>query len=145
MRHPDRAVMRAFPRALAFVIFLALGGAANANSDPAGAGCQCPRGAALPEPPAGDELTPLALDHTDETATLQAVQIGLTEIPDGENFVWRRAHGRLSGIVRPLFSFKDVNGNVCRHIMLTLKSGTYARTVEGIACREPDGRWALDG
>lgn len=142
MRHPDRAAARAIPGALAAILLLVLGGSANA--DPM-SGTASP--SILPEPPSSaDQAAPKpALDDTDETATLQAVHIGLTEIPDGANFVWRRAHGRLSGVVRPLFSFKDVNGNVCRHIVLTLKSGTYVRTVEGIACREPDGRWALDG
>lgn len=144
MRHPDR-VLRAFSSALVFASLLALGSGAVADSSPGGAGAH-PANSITPQPPAGgDAALPLALDANDETATLQAVHIGLTEMPDGANFVWKRAHGRLSGVVKPLFSFKDANGNVCRHVMVTLKSGAFVRTAEGIACREPDGRWALEG
>lgn len=145
MRHPDRAVLRAILCALALfapVLFVgsAYGGEASRNSGPA---CACPGQPELHLRAESPEK--LSLDGSDETAALHAVLIGLTEIPDGTSFVWRRAHGRLSGIVRPMFSFRNADGDVCRQLMLTLTSGAYTRTVEGTACREPDGRWALEG
>ncbi len=87
----------------------------------------------------------LALDASDEAVALHAVHIGLSEMPDGASFVWRRAHGRLSGVVQPKFSFKNAAGDICRQVTLTLKSGSYSRTVEGAACRQPDGAWSLEG
>jgi len=116
-------------------------------AEPAAPTCSCRESRNPPMNPGSAEeaAAKLALDARDETAALHAVLIGLTEIPDGASFVWRRAHGRLSGVVQPMFSFKNADGAVCRQLRLTLKSGAYTRTIEGAACRDPDGRWALAG
>ncbi|MCL4764683.1 MAG: hypothetical protein KJZ80_00435 [Hyphomicrobiaceae bacterium] len=140
MRHPHRATISATLvatlAALALNVSLAPPGSATAAEPEK-----------QPEPRAGSgaAMARLALDASDETAALQAVHIGLTQVPDGATFVWRRAHGRLSGAVRPVSSFKNAEGDVCRHLVLTLRSGAYTRTVEGAACRSPDGRWTLEG
>jgi hypothetical protein len=85
------------------------------------------------------------LDESDEIAALEAIRVALTEVGDGGSYVWRRSHGRLSGIVQPTASFKDPGGRVCRHIVLTMTVGTATGKAEGIACRLADGRWQLDG
>ena len=85
------------------------------------------------------------LDENDEIAALEAIRVALTEVGDGGTYVWRRNHGRLSGIVQPTASFKDPGGRVCRHIVLTMTVGTATGRAEGIACRLADGRWQLDG
>lgn len=85
------------------------------------------------------------LDASDAYAALKAINVGLTEVGDGSTFVWHRAHGRLRGTVRPTSSFRDTDGRICRHLIVTLASGRYARTAEGIACRLPDGVWTLEG
>ena len=85
------------------------------------------------------------LDESDEIAALEAIRVALTEVGDGGSYVWRRSHGRLSGIVQPTASFKDPGGRVCRHIVLTMTVGTATGQAEGIACRLADGRWQLDG
>jgi 17 kDa outer membrane surface antigen len=85
------------------------------------------------------------LDAMDEIATLDAIRVALTEVGDGGSYVWHRAHGRLSGLITPTASFKDAAGNVCRHIVTVLSSGSVSRRAEGFACRLPDGRWQLDG
>jgi surface antigen len=85
------------------------------------------------------------LDENDEIAALEAIRIALTEVGDGGSYVWRRTHGRLSGIVQPTASFKDPAGRVCRHIVLTMSIGMASARAEGIACRLADGRWQLDG
>ena len=64
------------------------------------------------------------LDESDEIAALEAIRVALTEVGDGGTYVWRRNHGRLSGIVQPTASFKDPGGRVCRHIVLTMTVGT---------------------
>ncbi len=110
--------------------------------DPA---CSCPELRKLPAPSTSAPAASFTLSELDEIATLNALHVGLTEVPDGANFVWQRSHGRLSGTVRPLFSFKNAKGDVCRHIVVTLKAGDHARTVEGAACRQPNGRWVLEG
>ena len=85
------------------------------------------------------------LDENDEIAALEAIRVALTEVGDGGSYVWYRQHGRLSGIVQPTASFKDIAGRVCRHILLIMTVGTAKGRAEGIACRLGDGRWQLDG
>ncbi|HJU32265.1 MAG TPA: hypothetical protein VJ740_12450 [Hyphomicrobiaceae bacterium] len=85
------------------------------------------------------------LDENDEIAALEAIRVALTEVGDGGTYVWHRQHGRLSGIVQPTSSFKDMSGRVCRHLLLIMTVGTAKGRAEGIACRLGDGRWQLDG
>ena len=85
------------------------------------------------------------LDENDEIAALEAIRVALTEVGDGGTYVWYRQHGRLSGIVQPTASFKDLAGRVCRHILLIMTVGAAKGRAEGIACRLGDGRWQLDG
>ena len=85
------------------------------------------------------------LDENDEIAALEAIRVALSEVSDGGTYVWRRQHGRLSGIVQPTVSFKNAAGRVCRRILLIMTVGTATGRTEGVACRLPDGRWQLDG
>ncbi len=85
------------------------------------------------------------LDTADELAALQALQTALTEVADGGAYVWHRRHGRLNGVVRPTVSFRGARGAVCRHIEVSLTSGTYTRRIEGVACRDEAGVWNLSG
>jgi surface antigen len=86
-----------------------------------------------------------ALDESDAIAALEAVQVALTEVGDGATYIWHRRNGRLSGAVQPTGSFKDATGQVCRHIVVALTSGMYSRKAEGIACRQRNGVWNLEG
>ncbi len=85
------------------------------------------------------------LDENDEIAALEALQFALSEVGDGAAYVWQRRNGRLSGYVKPTASFRDRSGQVCRHILVMLSSGTYARKAEVIACRGDKGIWSLTG
>jgi hypothetical protein len=85
------------------------------------------------------------LDENDEIAALEAIRVALSEVGDGGSYVWYRQHGRLSGVVQPTVSFKDMAGRVCRHILLIMTVGTATGRAEGVACRLGDGRWQLDG
>ena len=89
--------------------------------------------------------TNVQLDANDEIAALEAIRVALSEVGDGNTYVWHRRHGRLSGIVQPTVSFKDAAGRVCRHILLIMSVGTATGRAEGIACRLGDGRWQLEG
>jgi surface antigen len=85
------------------------------------------------------------LDNGDEVAALEAIRVALTEVGDGSSYVWHRGNGRLSGVVHPTSSFRDVSGRVCRHIVVVLTTGARSGRVEGVACRLSDGSWQLDG
>ena len=85
------------------------------------------------------------LDDADELGALDAIRFALAEVADGSSYFWYRANGRLSGVFRPTTSFKNVAGQVCRHIVVTLTAGISIKQTEGIACRLAGGRWQLDG
>jgi hypothetical protein len=108
--------------------------------------CTCP-GQDTPKREARPKFADLqaSLDEGDEIAALEAIRIALTEIGDGATFVWRRANGRISGVVKPTSSFKAVDGKICRHIVIVLAAGTRTGKIEGVACRLGNGRWELDG
>jgi 17 kDa outer membrane surface antigen len=117
--------------------------------------CTCPNAAPNPalEPNKAPAVsvkpkfaeTNARLDENDEIAALEAIRVALTEVGDGNSYVWYRRHGGLSGIVQPTVSFKDPAGRVCRHILLIMTVGAATGRAEGIACRLGDGRWQLDG
>lgn len=85
------------------------------------------------------------LDRNDHIATLEAVQFALDQVGDGATYVWHRKSGPLRGAIKPTGSFRDAQGQICRHILVSLSLGTHTRQVEGIACRSPERRWSLAG
>jgi surface antigen len=88
---------------------------------------------------------PYRLDEKDEIAALERIQFALSEVGDGKTYVWRRWHGRLSGLVQPTASFRASDGKVCRHLVVLMTTGQTTKKQEGIACRLPSGRWQLEG
>jgi surface antigen len=126
-------------------------------------GCSCPgaapaedpaeRARRWPKPALADHAPPtlrapeqkMQLDGADEIAAFEALHLGLTEVADGATYIWHRANGRLSGAIQPTKSFKAATGQICRHIVVSLSSGTMHRRTEGIACRASDGVWSLNG
>lgn len=85
------------------------------------------------------------LDESDEIAALQSVQYALSEVADGSSYIWHRSNGRLSGVVKPLTSFKDQQGSVCRHVLVVLNSSVSTKKTETVACRLSTGVWQLEG
>jgi len=126
--------------AIGFGLILALTGSQSMR-----AGEALPDGTVRLVPDPDQSVVRPMLDATDEIATLEAVHFALSQIGDGSSYVWHRRNGRLSGIVHPTASFKDITGQVCRHIVLELSSGDFARRTEGIACRLHTGVWQLEG
>ena len=88
---------------------------------------------------------PYKLDEKDEIAALERIQYALSEVGDGKTYVWRRWHGKLSGLILPTASFKDPGGKVCRHLLVMMTTGKNTKKQEGVACRLPSGRWELEG
>jgi surface antigen len=85
------------------------------------------------------------LDDSDEIAALDAIRVTLSEVGDGNSYVWHRNNGRLSGVIHPTGSFRDASGRVCRHIVVVLTTGLHFGRIEGVACRLGDGSWQLEG
>jgi hypothetical protein len=97
----------------------------------------------LEQPPY--QSRPLALGRDDETATLLAIAKTLSEVGDGATYVWQRADGRLSGTFKPVRTFRDQAGRLCRDLAIALTTAEYTRRMSGAACRAPDGSWTLKG
>ena len=95
-------------------------------------------------PPIMPEIKSI-LEPGDDIAALQAIDVALTQASDGATYVWRHGNGRLNGAVHMTRTFRDADGRICRHLQMTLAAGTYSRQREGIACRDRDGRWAIEG
>lgn len=106
------------------------------------AGCLCPKDTAdntrlkLTDEP--------ALNENDEIAALESVQLALTEVADGSTYIWHHNHGRLSALIKPVESFKDTNGAVCRHAVVVLSGHDVTKRTEIVACRLPTGIWQLE-
>lgn len=145
MRHVPLAEASALTGVL-LAAFVALSGGPVVSAEPVqdGAKCDCPDKSRTSRPQVAGLPGP-SLDEADEIAALESIQMGLSEMDDGEPFVWRRVNGRLSGIVRPTTSFRNAEGRLCRHVVVLLTTGYKTGTAEGIACRLPDRRWLLEG
>ena len=123
----------------------------KAPKKPDAAICSCPdseNAKPWPRPKFADAMPPdglPTLDTTDKIATLEAVHLALSQLGDGASYVWHRRNGRISGVISPTVSFKDAQGRVCRHIIMTLTAGTNTARTEGVACRMADKSWRLEG
>lgn len=112
--------------------------------------CNCPGASNSRQKPkfadlksAPDDGRPL--DSSDEIAALSSVQHALSATADGATYVWHRNNGRISGLVQPTSSFKSVEGGICRHIVVMMTTGNKTRKTEGVACRQQNGVWSLEG
>jgi len=85
------------------------------------------------------------LDAGDEVAALSSVQHALSATADGATYVWHRNNGRISGLIQPTSSFKNVDGTLCRHVVVMMTTGDKTRKAEGVACRDALGVWTLEG
>jgi surface antigen len=90
------------------------------------------------------QALPVKLELDDRVAALQAIQFTLDEVGDGSTYLWHRKAGELHGFVRPVQSYLDDQGRVCRRLKLALTVGEFSREVEGTACRAEDRRWLLE-
>ncbi len=116
--------------------------AAGAGAESASPGCSCGTSKAGKPKFAGLKLP---LDESDEIAALESVQFALTEVADGSSYVWHRSNGRMSGVVKPLSSFKDTKGEVCRHVLIVFNSNDLSKKTEAVACRLGTGVWQMAG
>ena len=85
------------------------------------------------------------LDESDRALAVKALGLALNELGDGATLVWRRPERALVGKIKPSAAFRDNEGRICRHVNYAITLGDYAKQVEGVACREIDGEWSLEG
>jgi surface antigen len=108
------------------------------------------------EPPKAAQPNPLVrpsivedalpgLDDRDRAATLESIRFALDEVADGASYVWRRTHGRLSGVVHIASSFKGERNSVCRKAVVVLASIARTARTDVTACRAVTRRWTIEG
>lgn len=90
--------------------------------------------------PLSAKLTP-----DDPVAVLEAMRYALDEVADGATYVWHRVGAPLEGAVRPVASFRDDSGAVCRRLSVTLTLAGASRWTDAVACRDEGGRWVIGG
>ena len=83
------------------------------------------------------------LDHRDHIVAMRALHLALSQVEDGGTFVWQKKSRSLKGMIKPSKAFRNSEGQVCRHVIYALSLGRYIKQIEGIACRQNDGRWQL--
>ena len=83
------------------------------------------------------------LGYGDQVIAMRALHLALSQVPDGGAFVWRKRSRSLKGVIRPSKPFRNDGGEICRHVVYALALGRYVKQIEGIACRQTDGRWQL--
>ena len=147
--HPSLSGVVA-PLAVTFVAFGLVFGIVSrpalADAQPASAGhSQSPADAGQPPPSTSLADLKSQLDQIDGLAVLEAIHVGLSDAPDGATYMWRRHNGKIAGSVRPTASFRDAQGKVCRYLVFQLLLGEHMRQIEGIACRQDDRSWLLEG
>ncbi len=79
------------------------------------------------------------------SAALEGAQIALSRVPDGSTYIWHRHDGTFSASFKPTVTFRGAGGELCRHLVMELSSERDFRVAEGVACREADGTWRLEG
>jgi hypothetical protein len=149
MRHVSTPETLALAAATAVVlvaiVFLSGNPAVAEERSSDSARCTCPDSSRKATRPKFADFAAPRLDEADEIAALESIQVGLSRMDDGTPFVWKRANGRLSGIVRPTSSFRNAKGSLCRHVVVLLTTGYKTRIAEGVACRADNRRWVLEG
>lgn len=79
----------------------------------------------------------------DKADTLERVQIALTQVADGANYVWRHSTSGLGGVIRPVRSYRGRDGAICRDFEILLIAYDRKRRTLASACRNPDRVWHL--
>lgn len=85
------------------------------------------------------------LDTADAFATLYALQNALTNVADGQTYVWGRPKRQLRTLITPTTSFRGADGRVCRKLIVTIALGDHLKRTETTACRGDDKSWQLEG
>lgn len=82
------------------------------------------------------------LDQPEQTRAAQAERQALaTNAPTS----WSDPKRNVSGQVQPVRTFTDAAGRECREYTHTVNVQGQTQTGSGVACRQPDGTWALVG
>lgn len=90
---------------------------------------------------AGSELGK-KLDKADRDEVIKA-EGKAHDAPVGETVAWSNPQSGHSGTVTPVAEGTDAKGRVCREYKSTILVDGKEETVNGTACKQPDGTWSV--
>jgi surface antigen len=90
---------------------------------------------------AGYKIAPRLLP-SDRAFYDRSTQRAWAEAADGEMVSWSNPETGVSGIVRPVASYRTGHGELCRQYRVAVVFRGGVEAGEGTACRQPDGGWA---
>ena len=84
-----------------------------------------------------------ALPQSDQTTLIRAFRDAMNKNRDDAGRAWTSADGRVSAILTPKRTFKNVRGTTCRDYTSTYRLGAQTRTNNKRACKQADGQWKV--
>lgn len=86
-----------------------------------------------------------SLDRADLNYYHRASQTALERGQPGQSFPWQNPQSGVSGSVTPSGYFQNQSGNYCREYTQSINIGGRMQEGHGVACRQPDGTWRIQG
>ncbi len=83
-----------------------------------------------------------SMDETDRLKAAQAQRAAQTA-PIGETITWNNPNNTNRGAVTPVRDGYSSSGQYCREFEHTVVINGRTETAYGVACRQPDGSWAI--
>lgn len=88
----------------------------------------------------GDSMDKVDLQYYDRTS-----QKALEQGQPGQTFPWSNPQSGVSGTVTPSGYYQNAQGKYCREYTQTITVGGRVEEGYGVACRQPDGSWQIQG
>lgn len=85
------------------------------------------------------------MDQQDMVFYNQTSQKALEVGQPGQSFPWNNPQSNVSGMVTPSGYFQNSTGQYCREYTQSINVSGRMETGHGIACRQPDGAWKIQG
>lgn len=86
-----------------------------------------------------------SLDRADQLAMHQTEQHTLEQVKTGQTGQWHNPDSGNSGSITPTRTFQAQSGVYCREFQSTVVIGGEEHKSFGVACRQPDGHWRIQG
>jgi len=86
-----------------------------------------------------------SMDQTDMMYYNQTSQQALETGRPGQSFPWQNPQTGVGGAVTPSTYFQNSSGQYCREYTQNISIGGRMEEGHGIACRQPDGSWRIQG
>lgn len=84
-----------------------------------------------------------SLDRADRAYSQQTAQSSLENNPSGVTSTWRNPDTGHSGSFTPVNTYRTTDGVDCREFTSAVDVDGRTESIQGYACRQPDGSWRI--